>query len=136
MDRREELEQQLWEFVFDLLTPEEADAMRKRITSDPDVARLYAEVKLQTEIVAEALKMRHPVIPLRRPATAPDEPAVQPPSDTPVERPFGPSVNRSANWLAALAASVLLCYLGYAYYKPQSPVRPVAVQSAGESMAN
>ena len=55
MDRRDELEQQLWEFAFDLLTPEEAEAVRRRITSEPDAARLYAEVKLQTEIVAEAV---------------------------------------------------------------------------------
>ena len=51
---REELNQQLWDLVYGLLSEREAAEMNERITSDPEVARAYAEVALQAELVAEA----------------------------------------------------------------------------------
>ena len=56
MDRKQDLEQQLWELVYELLPEEDAVALRRRITSEPDVARAYAEVKLQSEWVAQATR--------------------------------------------------------------------------------
>ena len=55
MGQKEELDPLLWEFVYDLLSEQEMDAVRARSMSEPDVARAYARVKLESEIVAEAV---------------------------------------------------------------------------------
>ena len=49
-----ELEQQLFELVYGLLEPSEAQALRRRVTSEPEVARAYARVVQQSERLALA----------------------------------------------------------------------------------
>ena len=51
-----ELRDQLWDLVYGLLDEADAVSLRERITSDRDVAREYARVKLQSELVAQAAK--------------------------------------------------------------------------------
>jgi len=53
----EELRQQLWDLVYGLLEPDEAAALKAKITSDPTVARLYAEIRLQQDLVADAARV-------------------------------------------------------------------------------
>lgn len=62
-----ELHQQLWEFAYDLLPEEEAGKLRERICSDPEVARAYATVKLQTELVECASRLETPTVAWHRP---------------------------------------------------------------------
>ena len=56
MSSNEQLEKPLWELIYGLLSPDEEAALRQRITSDPELARAYAKVKLQSELVAAAAK--------------------------------------------------------------------------------
>jgi hypothetical protein len=56
-DKREELRQQLWELAYGLLEPNEASTLIARVKSDPAVARLYAEVKLQIDLVSKASRV-------------------------------------------------------------------------------
>src|SRR5262245_40210451 len=51
-----ELRDQLWDFVYGLLDEAEAVELRQRICSDRTVAREYARVKLQSELVAQAAR--------------------------------------------------------------------------------
>lgn len=53
----EELRQQLWDLVYGLLEPDEAAALKAKITSDPAIARLYAEIRLQQDLVADAARI-------------------------------------------------------------------------------
>ena len=48
----ENIEQQLWEFVYELLPDDEADELRRLISSDADVARAYTRVKMRVDQVA------------------------------------------------------------------------------------
>src|SRR5687768_11602411 len=54
----DELRQQLWELSYGLLDDEAAAGLRARIKSDPALARLYAEVRLQTDLVASAARVQ------------------------------------------------------------------------------
>ena len=50
MDRPEDVEQRLWEFVYELLPEDDAEALRRRIAAEADVARLHAEVRCKAAI--------------------------------------------------------------------------------------
>ena len=69
MNEQNNLEPQLWELVYGLLTPEEAAILRRQITSDPAVARRYAEIRLQADLVASAAKIEVPAANLEVPGT-------------------------------------------------------------------
>jgi anti-sigma factor RsiW len=137
MDRPEHLEQQMWEFVYGLLPDDQAEAIRGQITADPDVARSYADVKLRSELVAEASRLRSPPmqfqIPIPSIAEA-DIPAPGPMPAVPQEtRPLTISV--VFRWGISIAAALLVGFVGYAYLKPHSPLRPVAFQALREDLA-
>ena len=56
-ERREELRQQLWELAYGLLEADAEAALRTQIKSDPAVARLYSEVRLQADLVGRAARV-------------------------------------------------------------------------------
>jgi hypothetical protein len=118
MDRPDDLEQQLWEFVYDLLPPDEAEALRRRIAAEADVARWHDEVRRKAAILAQAAKLELPPLPLVQPAA----------NASVVSR-------RWINGAVALAASLLLCYLGFAGFRTRSLERSVAGGLAGTSWA-
>jgi uncharacterized protein YfaS (alpha-2-macroglobulin family) len=120
MTSNSELRQQLWEFVYELLPPEEEAALSERISSDPDVARAYSEVKLQTELVREAIRHDNSTLTLSKPVpAAPDfSPLASDHSSriAPLFRqPFG-------NLISAFLAASLLLVVAVAY----SPLVPLA----------
>jgi hypothetical protein len=125
MGRADELQQQIWEFVYGLLPEDESLALRKQISSDPDAARLYAEVKLQTEIVAEAARVKAAPIDFGTVAVKRQQP----------ERVVAGHSRRRKRligllgWAVSLAASLLVAFVGWSYVKPQSPLRPVTFQT-------
>jgi hypothetical protein len=137
---RDALEDLLWDLVYDLLPDEEAAAVRDRIASNADVARLYAEVKRQAAILAEAAKWEHPVIRLPRLELGSEDTGTAGDAQPQLAAPRGTSEHgirrpsRLASWSIALAASLLLCFLGYAYLRPKSPLRPAAVATAQQSI--
>ena len=119
MDGRVKLEQQLWEFVYELLPEDEAEALRGRIAAEPDVARLHDDVRRKAAIVAQAAKLELPSIPLVQPAA-----------------PVQASPRRWANWAVGLAASLLACYLGFADVRTRSLERSVADAASGAAWAD
>ena len=138
MDRRDELEQQIWEFVYDLLPQDEAAALRRRIAAEPDVARVHDGVRRQVALLAEAAKLELPPIPLQRPDAEDSTPAADDaplPASTAV-KPAARSARRWVNWAVGLAASGLLCYLGLASFQTGWLGRPVAGRSPEATLAD
>ncbi len=131
MSSNEQLEQPLWELIYELLPPEEEAALLRRITSDPELARAYAKVRLQADMVTSAARINDPggrVIP-------PDELAGDQDREhttdfvvdagasiEPARRRF--TARRLANWMVAVAATGLLVMSVYALRQSQSPAAP------------
>ena len=65
MSPNEHTQQQLWELIYDLLPDEDADALRERIRSDPELARAYATAKLQSELLGKAARLDQAPVPLQ-----------------------------------------------------------------------
>lgn len=66
-DSKEDLFQQLLELEYGLLDEPEARELRQRIESDPEVARLHAEVHRTRGLLAEAAVIEVPKVVLERP---------------------------------------------------------------------
>ena len=75
MTTHEEIEQLLWDYVLGLLDPEEARAVEARITSEHDVARAYAEIRQEADLLEVAARIELPRITLQSPADVPVSPA-------------------------------------------------------------
>ena len=56
---REELNQQLWDLVYGLLSEREAAEMNERITSDPEVARAYNIVRSKNRAMLNVSVIRN-----------------------------------------------------------------------------
>lgn len=111
----EQLREKLWEYVYELLPADEMAEWTQRITSDPHIARLYAEVKLQAGRIAEALVHHGPCVPLRTPepisfespAALDASTAAALPGTSPNRTPRGRLPRMVAN-LLAVAATLLI----------------------------
>src|SRR5215471_17489544 len=57
MTDSQQLREQMWDLVYGLLSPEESAALITHIKSDPQAARLYAEVRLQADLVGAASRV-------------------------------------------------------------------------------
>jgi hypothetical protein len=145
MNENETLREQMWDLCYGLLSAEEVAALHKQIKSDPAAARLYAEVRLQADLVASAAKVEDASVTLCVPdggrkvqragkshsgtTETPTKPAK---SEGSGKKSFPTHSYRAANWLAALAATALLSLIGYGLYAPSRrgasslPVRIVA----------
>jgi hypothetical protein len=174
-DEYERLQQRLIEFIYDLLPDDEAADLSEQITSDPDVARAYAEVKLQSHLLSRAAKCEQVRVDLqppgeddataaqvgrallpaeqtgksarstesgdgtRTPATAGDTIAARDTREQPAPvvavTPVGTAWRRAANALVGLAAMALICLVGYAYFRPDSPVSDRVAEAAAERLA-
>src|SRR5436190_15962217 len=132
MNENQTLREQMWDLCYGLLSAEEVAALHKQIKSDPAAARLYAEVRLQADLVASAAKVEDESVSL----SVPDEGRkVQPAGKSHLggESPFKPAKSgrsgkrlpipsyRAANWLAGLAAMVLVGLIGYGFLSPARP---------------
>jgi len=131
MDRRDQLEQQIWELVYGLLPEDEAAALRRRIAAEPDVTRRYDEVRRQAALLAEAARLELPPIPLQPPGAEDAAPAAgdAPTPASTVAKPAPGPARRWVNWAVGLAASALACYLGVAGYQTGWLGRTVAGRS-------
>src|SRR5689334_2619359 len=130
MNQNQTLREQMWDLCYGLLSAEEVAALHKQIKSDPAAARLYAEVRLEADLVASAAKIEDASVTL----SVPDEgrkvqPAAKSHSSA-GESPFKPGKGghsskkgpiysyQAANWLAGLAASLLIGLIGYGILAP------------------
>jgi len=119
MNESSEIEQQLWELVYGLLSEEETRELQQRIRSDRQLARKYAEICLQADLVASASKLPAPPAELSVSAIDPtSKPAAKSASSTKKTAPSAPVYRKSAvqPWidrgLLVLAASLLLLMVG------------------------
>lgn len=99
MTTNDELDSILWDYVYGLLSPDDARALEERITSEHDVARAYAEVRQRADLLAAAARMEAAPMTLATPAARP------------TARQRDPS--RALPWLLSGAAVVLVALLGY-----------------------
>ena len=104
MNENEKLHEQMWDLCYGLLSADEVAALHKQIKSDPAAARLYAEVRLQADLVASAAKVEDVSVTLSVPEEGRKvQPAVKSHSGT-GESPFKPSKSGrtgSKSWLRA-----------------------------------
>ncbi len=128
---KDDLQQQLWELVYDLLSDDDTVALQERIASDPDVARAYDAVKQELELVAQAAKLDTEPISLAAPADE-RERTTKPLAST--KRQWRRS--RHAAWLVGLTAAVLLLVTVVLYVRPNSPIRSVAARQAEQDIAD
>ena len=139
------LREELWNLVYGLLDAAPAAGLQARITSEPAVARLYAEVSLAADLVAAAARIEtsEQII---QPATSAAASAAfasasHPAAKNPVAKTATPTLtalsrgnlNRSAprgrNWLLGVTASALACLLAVGLWMNRPSTQPVAENS-------
>jgi hypothetical protein len=136
-----ELRESMWELCYDLLPAAERAALIARIKSDPQAARLYAEVRLQADLVAAASVVEDDSLVVSPPSDMPDDTlhpspdyvaasVASPPTAAPLSRPrkrdaenvparrISHSSRQSLHWVLATAALVLLGVMGYGAIRP------------------
>jgi hypothetical protein len=109
-----DIRESIWDFVYGLLSDEESQALIARIKSEPDVARMYAEVRLEADLVAEAARVQDSSVVLNADKPAdPSTPAISSGSAA-SKSSAGQSrlpAHRIATWLAGAGATALALLL-------------------------
>ena len=134
MNDHDQLREQMWDLVYGLTTAEETAALHARIKSDPKIARLYAEVRLESDLLAQAARVEASVH-LADPAPTTHQPAAgraKPPA-------AASSAGRgrtilSLHWFSAVAASALAVLLAVGIFfrtdQPQAePTHLVSIRA-------
>lgn len=121
-DKHDELRQQLWELAYGLLEPEAEAAVRAQIKSDPAIARLYSEVRLQADLVGTAARVQDSSLHV---VASPDAKVTKVEAKKPSKHPSRKSQavvetqGWSTNWLAVGGTVALLLLLAFGLYLPQ-----------------
>src|SRR5688572_25444325 len=131
MNDSQQLREAVWDLVYGLLSDEESQALIARIKSDPQAARIYAEVRLQADLVSAAARIEDSSLVFQvdraasgvaaNPANAP-APAKSPTS-APVSRG---ALQRGGTWLAGIAATSLIALLAVGFWWPHPDQRQLA----------
>lgn len=136
MKHDDELEQLLWELEYELLPEEEANALRERISSDPEIASLYARVREQVTLVADAARVTVPRIALQKTQTDDAQRAAT--LGNPDVGSSRMGWRQATNWMIGVAATLLMGLVGFAVvetrndrhyavaYLRDEPTKPVA----------
>lgn len=129
MDDREQLQQQMLELIYGLLSDEESAELVDRISSDGQLARDYAELKEQTELLGEVTKA-NPQPPNY------DDWKRQADDDRPTPRtPTAVWASRTLQVIAALAACLLIAALGYPMLSVDQQDQTIALAQQKENLA-
>ena len=127
----DELRQQLWELSYGLLETDDEAALRTRIKSDPAVARLYSEVRLQAELVGRAARVEDSALHISAgPDSKVNKAAAR--SQTKDGKSSGKNWQKtearssSGNWLAVAGTVALLLLVAFGLYQPQTVKTSVA----------
>ncbi|PQO44022.1 MG2 domain-containing protein [Blastopirellula marina] len=131
MTDHEENRQQLLELIYGLLPSDEASELASRIGRDPELARAYAEMKEQTDLLASAVRVNVPPMPdfaaWKKLAQEEDR----------VERSrAAQGFVRTMQALTALAAAVLILVSGAAVMYSNSPPLAKATSNRSSDMAD
>src|SRR5262245_21868813 len=127
MNDSQQLREQMWDLVYGLLTPEESQSLIARVKSDPQAARLYAEVRLQADLVGQAARIEDPDVVFQV------EPASQAEAPTPARRTAAAPLQRrlrAGQWLVGIAATALAALLAVGVYWPQPNAQQIAARYA------
>ncbi|HEX5105201.1 MAG TPA: hypothetical protein VFV87_15380, partial [Pirellulaceae bacterium] len=121
-----QLREKMWDLVYGLLEPAESQALISRIKSDPQAARLYAEVRLQADLVGYAAQVEDSSLVLsadhaaRETAPAAEKSVAAKTAAAGKPAPASLARSRSAGgWLAGLVAAALLLLIGVGLMWPQ-----------------
>src|SRR4051812_29183486 len=128
-DRRE----LMWDLVYGLLSDEESQALVARIKSEPDAARLYAEVRLEADLVAQAARVEDSSISLTADKDAAGEKVAKTKAAARgIFSRSGADFHRGAAWLAGLAATALAALLavGLSWQRASTPQLASALVAA------
>jgi anti-sigma factor RsiW len=122
-DKHDELRQQLWELSYGLLEPEAEAAVRAQIKSDPAIARLYSEVRLQADLVGAAARVQDSSMHI---AAGPDAKVTKVDAKKSSKHPSrkstpvaGEARGWNTNWLAIGGTVALIALLAFGLYLPQ-----------------
>jgi len=130
MDDREQLQQQMLELIYGLLSDEQSAELADRISSDGQLARDYAELKEQTELLAQVTKAE----------SAPpnyDQWKREADDDLPTPRtPAATWASRTLQVVAALAACLLIAALGYPLVSVDQQEQTLALAKQKEDLAS
>ncbi len=130
MDDREQLQQQMLELIYGLLSDQESAELVDRISSDGQLAREYAELKEQTELLGEVTKADTP------PPNY-DQWKREAEDDRPSPRtPAATWASRTLQVVAALAACLLVAALGYPMLSIDQQQQSLALAEQKESLAS
>src|SRR5256885_16998073 len=106
-----ELRESMWDLVYGLLSDEDSQALIARIKSEPDAARLYAEVRLEADLVAQAARVEDLSLVLT--ADPDHSPAAEkqakpaPATSRGFPGRIGVDLHRGGTWLIGLAGTAL-----------------------------
>jgi hypothetical protein len=109
MNDSQQLRESMWDLVYGLVSQQEEQQLIDRIKSDPQAARLYAEVRLEADLVSQAAKVEDTSLVLSR-ATADRHAQLATPVSLPGKTTG--SLAKLARPLLAAAATALLLLLG------------------------
>src|SRR4051794_34620843 len=117
-----DLRQSIWDLVYGLLSADEAQEVIARIKSDPAAARMYAEVRLEADLVAQAARVTDSALVLRT-----TDGSAKAGDHSTAARPQ-PKANASHNrrdgtWLAALGTTALILLLAAGLFWPRGGER-------------
>jgi hypothetical protein len=131
MNDNTQLREQMWDLIYGLLEPAEKQDLIARIKSDPQAARLYAEVRLQADLVGYAAKVEDSSLVISADqaakelalakAGAKQAAATSAPASTTKERG-----SRGGSWLAGIAATALAILLILGIYWPKTSQQQLA----------
>src|SRR4051812_18573000 len=122
MTDSQQLRESMWDLVYGLLSDEESTALIARIKSDPEAARLYAEVRLQADLVGQATRVEDSSIVLKGAGVSTATPA---PRVTASLKPVQSGgrrkevTHRGGAWLAGIAATALAALLAVGIFWPR-----------------
>lgn len=113
MTTQDDLEQTLWDYLYGLLEPEEARALERRITSEHDVARAYAEARQRADMLADAARVESPLLSFHAPQEEREAAAASTVIATRSALPT--AAHPRWQWMLASAALALVALVGYTY---------------------
>src|SRR6186997_498610 len=133
MTNSQHLREQMWDLVYGLLEADESQALIAQIKSDPAAARLYSEVRLQSDLVGYAASIEDPSLVLTADAAA-EKPAPmrreKAAASASKERPATKRAARGARagaWLALGAATALAALLAVGQFWPAPSPQQLAM---------
>ncbi|MBI1249667.1 hypothetical protein GC197_17720 [bacterium] len=136
MDDREQIRQQMLELIYGLLSDQESAELVQRISSDGVLARDYAELKEQTELLAEVAKVQVPVPSYDRWKKAAGELDEKPtPKKSASQKPATGWASPTLQLFAALAACLLIAALAYPMVSIDRQEETIALANQEKSLA-